>query len=143
MTLVREGSSEGRRPRVRGRRFGDRRYHRRSLGWLTATVVAAVATTVVVRGGYRGQVRADQCGHVREIAQGSIPGLSGEARPLCFSLCHSSRTSPISTSVCSDSHFASLVPGLLNLIFSLSPRSFTRISLFREMLSLTDRCIAY
>lgn len=45
----------------------------------------------------------------------------------------------LSTSVCSDSHFASPVPGLLSLIFSLSPRSFTRISLCHETLSrLTD-----
>jgi len=55
MTLVREGSGEG-ETGVKGRRLGDRRYHRRSLGWLAAAmaavaaaaVVAATTTTVVV-----------------------------------------------------------------------------------------------
>lgn len=31
-----------------GRRFGDRRYHRRSLGWLTAAAAAAAVATAVV-----------------------------------------------------------------------------------------------
>jgi len=49
MTLVRKGSGGG-ETGVKGRRLGDRRYHRRSLGWLAAAMaaVAAAATMVVV-----------------------------------------------------------------------------------------------
>lgn len=149
MTLVREGNSEGRRPRVRGRRFGDRRYHRRSLGWLTATVVAAaaVATTVVVVaewcwgvgiGGKWGQINADMCGKLHRDRSQDPRGKHG----LCVFLSVTPSLAPplhtLSTSVCSDSHFASLVPGLLSLIFSLSlslsPHSFTKYLLSR----LTD-----
>lgn len=40
---------KGQRGDDRGRRLGDRRYHRRSLGWLTAAMAAvAVVTTMVV-----------------------------------------------------------------------------------------------
>lgn len=61
-------------------------------GWLAVAAAASVTASAGVavvqcgKGGRRGQVRADQCGHVREIAQGSIPGPSGEARPLTLSL---------------------------------------------------------
>lgn len=94
----------------------------------------------MARGGCRGQVRADQCGHVREIAQGSIPGPSGEARPLCFSLCHSlSRTLySSSASVYSVSHSALPVPGILTLS-SLPPLSlsFSLTRFLSHSLSLT------
>lgn len=156
MTLVREGSSEGRRSRVRDRRFGDRRYHRRSLGWLAVSATAAAvatATVVVVEwcwgvdtGGKWGQINADMCGKLHRDRSQDPRGKRG----LCVFLSVTpSLAPPLSTSVCSDSHFAPLhVPGLLSLTFSLSlslfPRSFTRISLFLEMLVFPiDRRIAY
>ena len=55
----------------------------------SVTASAGVAVVQCGKGGRRGQVRADQCGHVREIAQGSIPGPSGEARPLSLTLARS------------------------------------------------------
>jgi len=101
----------------------------------------------VARGGYRGQVRADQCGHVREIAQGSIPGPSGGARSLCFSL---------SLLLSYPPHVPSLPPSLLCLSFrfSSSPRfpnplflflssrfCAGSVSLFRKTPTPTDRCV--
>lgn len=85
----------------------------------SVTASAGVAVVQCGKGGRRGQVRADQCGHVREIAQGSILGPSGEARPLTLSslsLCsvsHFSPSSPISLCCCprnrlSPSHNSSL-----------------------------------
>lgn len=159
MTLVREGSSEGRRPRVRGRRFGDRRYHRRSLGWLAAAAAAAVATVVVVEwcwgvgtGGKWGQINADMCGKLHRDRSQDPRGKRG----LCVFLSVTPSLAPplytLSTSVCSDSHFASLhVPSLLKphfLSFSLPLfllalsrgfRSFAKCSFSRVTnASLTD-----
>lgn len=155
MTLVREGSSEGRISRVRGRHFGDRRYHRRSLGWLAVAMVvvvmvvvvvaAAVATATVVvvvvvvecwgvgTGGKWGQINADMCGKLHRDRSQDPRGKRG----LCVFLSVTpSLAPPLSTSVCSDSHFAPLrVSGLLSLTFSLSrgSRSFAKCSFSRLM----------
>lgn len=142
MTLVREGSSEGRRPRVRGRRFGDRRYHRRSLGWLTATVeAAAVATAVWWWLSAEGWVPGASEGRSMRTCAGNCTGidprtLGGSAASVFFSLslllshlpCIPSLPPSVLTLI---SLLSSL--GLLSLIFSPS-LSFSL--LFREMLAL-------
>lgn len=148
MTLVREGSSEGRRPRVRGRRFGDRRYHRRSLGWLTATVeAAAVATAVWWWLSAEGWVPGASEGRSMRTCAGNCTGidprtLGGSAASVFFSLslllshlpCIPSLPPSVLTLISLLSSLAS--SAWFSLLLSLSPCSFTRISLFREMLAL-------
>lgn len=148
MTLVREGSSEGRRPRVRGRRFGDRRYHRRSLGWLTATAeAAAVATAVWWWLSAEGWVPGASEGRSMRTCAGNCTGidprtLGGSAASVFFSLslllshlpCIPSLPPSVLTLISLLSSLAS--SAWFSLLPSLSPCSFTRISLFREMLAL-------
>lgn len=148
MTLVREGSSEGRRPRVRGRRFGDRRYHRRSLGWLTAAVeAAAVATAVWWWLSAEGWVPGASEGRSMRTCAGNCTGidprtLGGSAASVFFSLslllshlpCIPSLPPSVLTLISLLSSLAS--SAWFSLLLSLSPCSFTRILLFREMLAL-------
>lgn len=103
MTLVREGSSEGWR-RELGVGLGDRRYQRRSLGWLVAVtmvVVAAAAEMVVVvewrqgvgTGGKWGQINANMCGKLHRDRSQDPRGKRG----LYVFLCHSLSRNPLCT----------------------------------------------
>lgn len=131
MTLVREGSSEGRRPK--GRRFGDRRYHRRSLGWLTAAAAAAVvATTMVVvewcwgvgTGGKWGQINADMCGKLHRDRSQDPRGKRG----LCVFL-------SVTPSLAPPLYIPSLPSSVLTLISLLS--SLASSAWFSLFLSLS------
>jgi len=101
----------------------------------------------VARGGYRGQVRADQCGHVREIAQGSIPGPSGEARSLCFSLSlllSYPLMHPLCLRLLCLSFRFSSSPRFPNPLFLFLSSRFSAgsVSLFRKTPSPTDGCVS-
>lgn len=140
MTLVRERSSEGWR-RELGVGLGDRRYQRRSLGWLVAvTMVVVVAATaemamvVVVEwrqgvgtGGKWGQINANMCGKLHRDRSQDPRGKRG----LYVFLCHSLSRNPLRTlsaSVYSISpSFLSVSLSSSSFSFFFSLRSFTRI----------------
>lgn len=136
--------------RVRGRRLGDRRYQRRSLGWLVAVtmvvVVAAVAEMVVVvvvewrqgvgTGGKWGQINANMCGKLHRDRSQDPRGKRG----LYVFLCHSLSRNPLCTlsaSIYSISHFVSLCLRLSPFFLLVLSRGFClaflwNISLFRS-----------
>lgn len=130
--------------RVKGRRLGDRRYQRRSLGWLAMTMVVAVAEEMVVvvvvewwqgvgTGGKWGQINANMCGKLHRDRSQDPRGKRG----LCVFLCHSLSRNPLftlSASVYSISHFVSLCLRLFPFFLLVFSHGFSlflwNISLF-------------
>lgn len=150
MTLVREGSSEGWRTRVRDRHLGDRRYQRRSLGWLVVVTVVVVVMVVVAAemvvvvvvewrqgvgtGGKWGQINANMCGKLhRDRSQDPR-----EKRGLYVFLCHSLSCTPLMYPLCLRLLYLSFC------VFVLFFPLFFFFSLFHaDFVSLFIKCLLF